>query len=70
MVLGKLPVLEYPVNLDYSRARASALAVGADRDCLDMCCSLIYHSHFSPSLWETIRYRLKYYRKGPFNPNN
>ena len=47
MVLGKLPVLEYPVNLDYSRARASALAVGADRDCLDMCCSLIYHSHFS-----------------------
>ena len=28
MVLGKLPVSGRPANLDYSRARASALAVG------------------------------------------
>ena len=30
--------------------------------------SLIYP--FSPSLWETARYRLKYCLKGPLNPNN
>ena len=29
MVLGKLPVPGRPINLDHSRARASALAVGA-----------------------------------------
>ena len=29
MVLGKLPVQGRPTNLDYSRARAYALAVGA-----------------------------------------
>ena len=32
--------------------------------------SLIYHfSLFSPALWETARYRLKYCLKGPLNPN-
>ena len=33
MVLGKLPVPGRPTNLDYSMARATALAVGADGRC-------------------------------------
>ena len=50
MVLSKLSVPGRPANLNYSRARASALAVGADRSCLDIF-SLIYHlSSFSLSL--------------------
>ena len=36
MVLGKLPEPVRPSNLDYSRARASALAVGAGWGCLDI----------------------------------
>ena len=44
-----------------------ALVVGAG-GCLDIL-SLIYHfSFFSPSLWETARYRLKRCRKGSLNP--
>ena len=35
MVLGKLPVTGRPTDLNYSRARASALAVGAGKCCLD-----------------------------------
>ena len=50
MVLGKLPVPGRPATLDYSRARACALAVGAYGGCLDFF-SLIYHfSSFSLSL--------------------
>ena len=47
----------------------SALAVGAGGGCLDIF-SLVYHyfSVLSPSLWETARYRLKYYLKGPLGP--
>ena len=42
-----------------------ALAVGAGGGCLDIF-SLIYQlSILSPSLWETVRYRLKYCLKGP-----
>ena len=33
MVLGKLPVPGRPTNLDHSRARAYALAVGAGGGC-------------------------------------
>ena len=54
----------------FSRARASALAVGAGEGDVF---SLVYHiSSFSVSLslWETTRYRLKYCLKGPLNPNN
>ena len=53
-------------NLDYSRARASALAVGAGWGCLDIFLSSII-SVLSPSLWETTRYRLKYYVKTQTN---
>ena len=42
MVLGKHPVPGRPANSDYSRTRASALAVGTDGGCLDIV-SLIYH---------------------------
>ena len=43
------------------------LAVGAGGSCLDIF-SLIYHFSFlSPSLWVTVRYRLKYYLKGPLS---
>ena len=46
----------------------TALAVGAGGGCLDIF-TLVYHfSPFSPSLWETARYRLKYCLKGPLNP--
>ena len=45
-----------------------ALAKGAGGGCLDIF-SLNYHFSFlSPSLWETVRYRLKYCLKGPLNP--
>ena len=52
MVLGKLPVPGRPANLDYSRTRASALAVCAGGGCLDVIFfSFIYHfSSFSLSL--------------------
>ena len=47
-----------------------ALAVGAGGGCLDIF-SLVYHFSFlSPSLWETVRYRLKYCLKGPLPQNN
>ena len=49
-MLGKLPVPGRPTNLDYSRARAIVLAVGAGGGCLDIF-SLIYHFSFlSPPL--------------------
>ena len=52
-VLGKLPVLGRPTNLDHSRAGPNSLAVGAGGGCLDIF-SLIYHFSFlSPSFWET-----------------
>ena len=69
MVLGKLPVPEGPVNLDYSRARASALAVGAGWGLTGHFFSHLSFSS-SSSLCETTRYRLKYCLKGPLNPNN
>ena len=44
-----------------------ALAVGAGWGCLDIFLSSVI-SLFSPSLWETARYRLKYCLKGPLSP--
>ena len=48
MVLGKLPVPERPANLEYSRARASALAVGAGGGCLDIFFSSLSFLSFLP----------------------
>ena len=45
-----------------------ALAVGAGAGCLDSFTLLYSFSPLSPSLWETARYRLKYYLKGSLNP--
>ena len=65
---GKLSVPGRPTNLDNSRARAYALAVGTGGGCLDIF-TLVYRlSLLSPSLWETARYRLKYCLKGPLSP--
>ena len=60
----------FSINLDYSRARAycacSRCGWGLFRHFF-----LIYHfSLLSPSFWEMVRYRLKYYLKGPLSPNN
>ena len=53
MVLGKLSVPRRPTNLDNSRARAIALAVGAGGGCLDILSpslsSSIFFSFLSPS---------------------
>ena len=68
MVLGKLPVPGASYNLDYSRARAYALTVGAGGGCLDIFTLIYPFFPLSPSLWETARYRLKYCLKGPINP--
>ena len=45
-----------------------ALAVGAGGGCLDIFSLVYLFSFFSPSLWETARYRLKDCLKGPLNP--
>ena len=61
MVLGKLPVPGRPTNFDYSRARAYCACSGCGWGGLAIL-SLVYHfALFSPSLWETVRYRLKYH---------
>ena len=68
MVLGKLPVLGRTTTLMIVGQGPIALAVGAGGGCLDIFTLLYLFSPFSPSLWETARYRLKYYLKGPLNP--
>ena len=42
----------------------TALAVGAGGCCLDIFLSSILSLFLAPSLWETVRYRLKYCLKG------
>ena len=68
MVLGKLPVPGVLLILIRVGQGPIALAVGADGSCLDIFSLLYPLSPFSPSLWETARYRLKYCLKGPLNP--
>ena len=43
---------------------------GAGGGCLDIFTLVYPFSSLSPSLWETVRYRLKYCLKGPLNQNN
>ena len=66
MVLGKLPVPGRPTIWMIVGQGPTALAVGAG--CLDIFTLVYPFSPFSPSLWETARYRLKYCLKGPLNP--
>ena len=70
MVLGKLPVLGRPTILIIVGQGPTALAVGAGGGCLDIFTLIYPFSPFSPSLWETARYRLKYCLKGPLNPKH
>ena len=51
-----------------SRARPSALAVGAGGVCFDVFTLIYFFLSFSPSLLETAQFRLKYCLKGPLNP--
>ena len=68
MVLGKLPVPARPTIWITVGQGPTALAVGAGGVCLDIFIPLYPFSLLSPSLWETVRYRLKYCLKGPLNP--
>ena len=68
MVLGKLPLLGRPTIWITVGQGPTALAVGAGGGCLDICTLIYPFSPLSPSLWETVRYRLKYCLKGPLNP--
>ena len=67
MVLGKLPVPGRPTNLITVGQGPIALTVGADRVVWTFLLSSIL-SLLSHSLWETARYRLKYFIKGPLSP--
>ena len=69
MVLGKLPVPGRTTIWMIVGQGPIVLAVGAGGGGgLDIFTLLFLFSSFSPSLWETARYRLKYCLKGPLNP--
>ena len=68
MVLGKLPVTGRPTIWITVGQGPTALAVGAGFGCLDIFTLSFPFSPLSLSLWETTRYRLKYYFKGQLNP--
>ena len=68
MVLGKLPVPGRPTIWMIVGQGPTALVVGAG-GCVWTFFTLFYHfSSLSPSLWDTVRYRLKYCLKGPLSP--
>ena len=67
MVLGKLPVSGHPTILITVGQGPIALEVGAGGLVWTFLLSSIL-SFLSPSLWETVRYRLKYCLRGPLNP--
>ena len=46
----------------------TAIAVGAGGGCLDIFSLDCHFSVLTPSLWETVRYRLKYCLNGPLSP--
>ena len=68
MVLGKLLVPGRPTIGSTVGQGPTALVVGAGGGCLDFLLLSILFTSLSPSLWETVRYRLKYCLKGPLNP--
>ena len=67
MVLGKLPVPGRPTIWIPVGQGPTALAVGAGGVCLDIFNPIYAFSPLSPSLWETVRYRLKYCLNGRLN---
>ena len=68
MVLGKFPVPGCPTIWMIVGQEPTALAVGVGGGCLDIFTLVYLYSPLSPSLWETVQYRLKYCLKGPLNP--
>ena len=68
MALGKLPAPGRPTIWMTVGQGPIVLAVGAGGGCLDIFTLVYPFSPFSPCLWETARYRLKYCLKGPLNP--
>ena len=64
-MLGELPVPGRPTKLGQGPTVLAVVAVGG---CLDIFTLIYPFSSLSPSLWETVRYRLKYCLKGPLNP--
>ena len=68
MVLGKLPVPGRPTNLRKSRARAYYACSRCGWGLFGHFFSRLSFLFRSPSLWETIRYRLKYCLRGPLSP--
>ena len=68
MALGKLPVPGRPTIWMIVGQGPIALAVGAGGGCLNIFTLLYLFSPLSPSLWETVRYRLKNCLRGPLNP--
>ena len=68
MVLGKLPVPGRPTILITVGQGPSALAVGAGGGGLDIFTLIYPFSSLSPSLWATVRYRLKYCLKRAVKP--
>ena len=67
-MLGKLSVPGRPTILVTVGQGPIVLAVGAGGGCLDISTLIYPFSPFSPSLWETVRYKLKYCLKWPLNP--
>ena len=70
MVLGKLPVPGRPTIWITVGQRPTALAVGGGWGLYGHFYSHLSFLLFSPSLWETARYRLKYCLKRPLNPKH
>ena len=68
MVLGKLPAPGRPTIWITVGQGPTAFAVGAGGGCLDIFTLIYPFFPLSPSLWETVRYRLKYCLKRPLNP--
>ena len=67
MVLGKLSLRGRRIIWIIVGQGSTSLAVGAGGAVLTFYLSSIIFSHLSPSLWKTVRYRLKYCLKEPLN---
>ena len=68
MALGNLPVPGRPKIWMIVGQGPTALAISAGGGCLDIFFYRLSFHFFSPCLWETARYRLKYCLKGPLKP--
>ena len=68
MVLGKLPFPGRPTIWITVGQGPTVLSVGAGESCLDIFTLNYPFFLLSPSLWETVRCRLKQCVKGPLNP--